>query len=140
MGNYVNNDSANCLNIEITNNGNPRFYFRNAGNWSSSLVFNNVDVRSNTQWVHLVFVASGNRVSCYVNGELKQTLVAESTIQLEDTNSEFIIGGDLRTGNTRAFQGKILELDLYSGILSAEKIQSLYENGKDAVTEGKINY
>ena len=139
LGNYVDNSTANCLNIEITNNGNPRFYFRNAGNYSSSLVFDKVDVRSNTQWVHLALVASGNRVSCYVNGELKQTLVAESTIQLEDTRSELIIGGDLRGGNARYFLGRILELDLYSGILSAEKIQSLYENGKDAVTEGKIN-
>jgi hypothetical protein len=71
---------------------------------------------------------------------LKQTLTANNPIQLESTNADFIIGGDFRDKNTRAFMGKILELDLYSGILSAEKIQSLYENGKDAVTEGKINY
>ena len=58
----------------------------------------------------------------------------------KDTNADFIIGGDFRSGNSRSFKGRILELDLYSGILSAEKIQSLYENGKDAVTEGKINY
>ena len=66
--------------------------------------------------------------------------MAESTIQLEDTRPELIVGGDLRGGNARYFWGRILELDLYSGILSAEKIQSLYENGKDAVTEGKIEY
>lgn len=28
----------------------------------------------------------------------------------------------------------------YSGILSAEKIQSLYENGSEAVTDGRIEY
>ena len=139
IGNYS-GSVANCLNIEISTNGNPRLYHRNASNVFDSLVFNNVDIRSNTQWVHLVFTISGNRVSCYVNGQLKQTLTATNTIQLESTNADFIIGGDFRDKNARAFKGKILELDLYSGILSAEKIQSLYENGKDAVTEGKIDY
>ena len=139
IGNYS-GSFANCLNIEISTNGNPRLYHRNASNVFDSLIFNNVDIRSNTQWVHLVFTISGNRVSCYVNGELKQTLTASNTIQLESTNADFIIGGDFRSGNSRAFKGRILNLDLYSGILSAEKIQSLYENGKDAVTEGKIEY
>ena len=139
IGNYS-GSFANCLNIEISTNGNPRLYHRNASNVFDSLVFNNVDIRSNTQWVHLVFTISGNRVSCYVNGELKQTLTANNTIHLESTNADFIIGGDFRSGNSRAFKGRILSLDLYSGILSAEKIQSLYENGIDAVTEGKIEY
>ena len=139
IGNYS-GSYANCLNIEISKNGNPRLYHRNANNVFDSLIFNNVDIRSNTQWVHLVFTISGNRVSCYVNGVLKQTLTAANTIQLESTNADFIIGGDFRSGNSRSFKGRILELDLYSGILSAEKIQSLYENGKDAVTEGKIDY
>ena len=62
------------------------------------------------------------------------------SIQLEDTNAEFIIGGDLRAGNARYFQGRILKLDLYSGILSAEKIRSLYVNGSEAIAEGKIEY
>jgi len=139
IGNYS-GSYANCLNIEISTNGNPRLYHRNASNVFDSLIFNNVDIRSNTQWVHLVFTISGNRVSCYVNGELKQTLTASNAIQLESTNADFIIGGDFRSGNSRAFKGRILNLDLYSGILSAEKIQSLYVNGKDAVTEGKIDY
>ena len=139
IGNYS-GSFANCLNIEISANGNPRLYHRNASNVFDSLVFNKVDIRSDTQWVHLVFTISGNRVSCYVNGVLKQTLTAANTIQLESTNADFIIGGDFRDKNARAFKGKILELDLYSGILSAEKIRSLYENGKDAVTEGKIEY
>ena len=139
IGNYS-GSYANCLNIEISKNGNPRLYHRNASNVFDSLIFNNVDIRSNNQWVHLVFTISGNRVSCYVNGVLKQTLTAANTIQLESTNADFIIGGDFRSGNARSFKGRILSLDLYSGILSTEKIQSLYENGKDAVTEGKIDY
>ena len=139
IGNYS-GSYANCLNIEISTNGNPRLYHRNASNVFDSLIFNNVDIRSDTQWVHLVFTISGNQVSCYVNGELKQTLTASNTIQLESTNADFVIGGDFRSGNSRAFKGRILNLDLYSGILSAEKIQSLYENGSEAVTEGKIEY
>ncbi len=139
IGNYS-GSYANCLNIEISTNGNPRLYHRNANNVFDSLIFNNVDIRSDTQWVHLVFTISGNQVSCYVNGELKQTLTASNTIQLESTNADFVIGGDFRSGNFRAFKGRILNLDLYSGILSAEKIQSLYENGSEAVTEGKIEY
>ena len=139
IGNYS-GSYANCLNIEISTNGNPRLYHRNASNVFDSLIFNNVDIRSNTQWVHLVFTISGNRVSCYVNGELKQTLTASNAIQLESTNADFIIGGDFRSGNSRAFKGRILELDLYSGILSAEKILDLYVNGAEAVIEGKIEY
>lgn len=139
IGNYS-GSYANCLNIEISTNGNPRLYHRNANNVFDSLIFNNVDIRSDTQWVHLVFTISGNQVSCYVNGELKQTLTASNAIQLESTNADFIIGGDFRSGNSRAFKGRILELDLYSGILSAEKILDLYVNGAEAVIEGKIEY
>lgn len=137
IGNYS-GSYANCLNIEISTNGNPRLYHRNANNVYDSLIFTNVDIRSDTQWVHLVFTISGNHVSCYVNGELKQTLQANNTIQLESTNADFVIGGDFRSGNSRAFKGRILHLDLYSGILSAEKILSLYVNGTEAVTEGQI--
>ena len=139
LGNY-NGNYANLLNFEITNNGNPRFYHRNADNVYDSLVFDKVDVRSNSQWVHLAFVVSGNRVSCYVNGQLKQTLTAAKTVQLESTKADFVIGGDLREGNARYFLGRILALDLYSGALSAEKILDLYVNGTEAVTEGKIAY
>ena len=139
IGNYS-GSYANCLNIEISTNGNPRLYHRNANNVYDSLIFNQVDIRSDTNWVHLVFTISGNRVSCYVNGELKQTLIAANTIQLESTNADFVIGGDLRDGNARAFKGRILNLDLYSGILSAEKIQSLYVNGAEAAIAGKIEY
>ena len=139
FGNYS-GSFANCLNFEISTNGNPRLYHRNASNTYDSLIFTSVDVRSNTEWVYLAFTISGNKVSCYVNGVLKQTLTAAKTIQLESTNADFIVGGDLRSGNAKAFSGKILKLDLYSGILSAEKILDLYVNGTEAVTEGKIAF
>ena len=138
LGNYISGSNANCLNFEIHTNGNPRLYYHNASNVSESLVFTGVDVRSDSNWVHLVITISGNKASCYVNGELKQTLTATKTIQLESTNSEFVIGGDLREGNARAFKGRILHLELYSGILSAAKILDLYKNGTEAVTEGKF--
>ena len=75
-----------------------------------------------------------------MNGELKQTLTATKTIQLESTNKDFVIGGDLRSGNARAFLGRILSLDLYDAILSEDKIKQLYMEGRDAISEGKLTY
>jgi len=139
LGNYS-GSYANALNFEIHKNGNPRLYHRNESNVYDSLIFTDVDIRSDKEWVHLAFTISGNKVSCYVNGELKQTLVAANTIQLESTNKEYVIGGDLRGGNTRAFKGRILALDLYDAILSEDKIKRLYMEGREAIREGKLTY
>ena len=139
LGNYS-GSYANALNFEISTNGNPRLYHRNESNAYDSLVFTEVDVRSDIEWVHLAFTISGNKVSCYVNGELKQTLVATNTIQLESTNKEYVIGGDLRNGNARAFKGRILALDLYDAILPEDKIKRLYMEGRETISEGKLSY
>ncbi|MBQ8803910.1 MAG: metallophosphoesterase [Tyzzerella sp.] len=139
LGNYS-GSVANLMNFEISTNGNPRFYHRNSSNKYDSLVFENVDIRSNTSWTHLAYTVSGNKVSCYVNGVLRETLEASNTIQLESIKKDYVIGGDFRSGNSRAFKGRILELDLYEGVLSADKIMKLYSEGKDAVSTGKISY
>ena len=128
-GNYE-HTSIPCVGYEIQTNGQPRFYHVNAPGQVVDLKFANVDIRAD-KWVNLTFVVEEDMrtVSCYLDGEFKQQLVAGDEIKLDAVTEVYTLGGDLRDNNAQYFKGRIKELALYESTLSAEQVKALYTTG-----------
>ena len=130
IGNYT--TSADCVNFEIHSNGAPRVYFKDSANKVYDIVFSNVNVYTG-EWVHVAVVKEGaSTFSCYINGELKQT-VSKSAPDIV-TSDIHVLGGDLRSGNEQYFKGRIKNLALYSDARTADEIKAdMTSVGKDGL-------
>ena len=144
--------STDSLNIEIEKNGHPRICYYGTGAKWRTFVFDQVDVRSD-EWVHLAIVVdvANGKAECYINGELKQTMTADSkgnSVLAYNTGipGRFFLGGDMRDNDVRAkynseyFKGTILDLAVYSDVRTAEEIMSSYKKGVDLDDAGLISY
>ena len=122
FGNYTKKNASS--NFEITNNGAPRFYGWKNSSTVTNLEFKDVDIRGN-DYVHLAIAidTAAGKAHCYVNGELKQTLSCAGYSGIVSPDP-FMVGGDLRSGNDRYFQGKIKSVAVYSDLRTAEEIKA----------------
>lgn len=138
FGNYI--GSNPCVSFEIQTNGQPRFYMQNTTGTPANDTFSNVDIRSD-QWTHLVYTVDETNgiISCYLNGELKQT-VTKNPFDMSVVTNAYVLGGDLRGGNGQYFKGKIKEVALYSTLLDADSVKTLYEDGVNAVSTQPFSY
>ncbi|MBQ3125906.1 MAG: metallophosphoesterase [Clostridia bacterium] len=136
FGNYKDN-STPSFSMEIYSNGVPRFYQLDSNKKTTSFTFPNADVRTG-DWAHLVFTVT-DVVTCYLNGKN----VGESAVFAYDEIPfvfPFCIGGDLRSGNAQYFKGRIREIALFSEVLTASKVETLYKEGAAAVGKELIAY
>ncbi len=122
FGNYSKKNPSS--NIEITNNGAPRFYGWKNSSTITDLEFKDVDIRGN-DYVHLAIAidTAAGKAHCYVNGELKQTLPCAGYSGIVSSDP-FMVGGDLRSGNSRYFLGKIKSVAVYSDLRTADEIKA----------------
>lgn len=122
FGNYTKKNASS--NFEITNNGAPRFYGWKNSSTITNLEFKDVDIRGN-DYVHLAITldVAASKAYCYVNGELKQTLSCAGFSGIVSPDP-FMVGGDLRSGNDRYFQGKIKSVAVYSDLRTADEIKA----------------
>ena len=116
VGNYT-ADGKNVVNVEVYNNGLPRFYYRN--NYAAYTVQFTTDVRSKNK-THLTLVIDGMNALLYVNGVLKET--AELTVAVPNVSTGYCIGGDARTSNYQNFKGTIYSVHLFSDVRTPEEI------------------
>jgi hypothetical protein len=81
---------------------------------------NRVDLNT---WQHIVTVHSGTNVIFYKNG----AAIGNSTTSINlGTNNSAVIGNN--ASGTRAFDGKIADVKVYSSALSASEIRNLYNS------------
>lgn len=122
------------VNYSITEDGHPKLairptkWFRRAYNF----VFDDVNVFSSKPvHVAITFDKSNNKVKCYVDGILKQTISSIPTAAKTAVNSKFnyAVGGDLYSSNLNYFRGKLYNLSVWSDIRSGSEIAKDYLNG-----------
>ncbi len=136
IGNY--GGEAPLINFEIYTNYNPRLYWGATASAVTNIVFESVKVPVG-EWVQLDIVCEDNdKVSCYVNGELKQTKSAVLPKIVCATPHN--IGGDRRSGNAQYFKGHIMNVAVYSRSRTAAEISASYKNGIDAADSGLLGY
>lgn len=132
LGNFEDKDYV--FSFEINANGNPYIYFNPPWKQQRVVEFTEVDVRTG-EWINLAITTDvvKDEVSCYVNGELKQTVkipthydpvLEQNTDFLDYTlGSELYIGRDMRGAYDKYyFKGKIKTLTMFSDIRTAEEI------------------
>lgn len=121
-----------CANFEIYSNGAPRLYIADKSGTVYNFVFNNVNVYTG-EWVHVAIVKEGaSKYSCYINGELKQTLTKSAPDVV--TGDVHVLGGDLRSGNEMFFRGRIKNVALFSDARTAAEIKAdMTSVGKDGL-------
>ena len=80
-------------------------------------------IRKDT-WTHITYVKSGEKLTCYVNGELSigsQTAIPKS---IPDSKTGLRLGGCKGYG---FFNGLVREVRIYRRVLSAEEVYASYE-------------
>ena len=124
VGNYWGGDA--CISFEINAGGLPRLYYQDEAKTVYNHVFNEVDIRSDKP-VRLTLVQdpAAKTITCYVNGEAKQTLNCAAGLpdEIIPTQAQ-MIGGDFRDGNGQSFKGIIYKVNLYSDALTADQVAS----------------
>ena len=132
---YENNSKA-YVSLLIVEDGAPRLQWQQTSSNLDSITFNDVDVRTG-EWVHLVVTRdfATKTGSCYINGELVQTVnFAKGHGVVETAVNPMCVGGSNSGSNTQFFkQGLIHSVAAYSDIRTAAEIEGNYKNG---VTEG----
>lgn len=125
LGNYGIGNSV--INFEIHQNGRPRLYWTESNGQNSDWIFSNVNVCTG-DWVHVAVTrdVSANKVHCYVDGVLKQSLDIAANKGREDTipAGGLCIGGDVRSGNAQYFRGAIREIAVFSTVRTADDIDA----------------
>ena len=130
LGNYVSEEDE-CINFEIFGFGRPRLYMIDGNGTVYDVKFESVNVCTG-EWVHVAIVrdVDAKTVSCYIDGELKQT-VSLATPSYIGTDSNSVIGGDNRATNSCYFRGELKSVAIYKDIRTAEEILSDSKGGYD---------
>ncbi|MBR3998323.1 MAG: hypothetical protein IKI93_08270, partial [Clostridia bacterium] len=125
IGNYTDGGTS-AISFEIQAGGVPRLYYQE-GSTTWNHLFNEVDMRSDLSPVRLTLVQdpAANTITCYINGEAKQTVACADGLPAEIIpTQEQMIGGDFRGGNAQFFKGIIYKASLYSDALTADQVAS----------------
>lgn len=127
IGNRCSGSNANyygIYDVAITN-GSPWIYIRNLETKNTSVTFSDV-VLPKGEWVNVaITVDSENKtVSCYVNGELKQTVNSKNETDFAlNPNLPMTLGwNNLTAVEKNAFRGAIKSVALYSDVRCATEI------------------
>ncbi|MBQ3126304.1 MAG: hypothetical protein IJC15_04470, partial [Clostridia bacterium] len=94
LGNYM-GGATTCISFEINDNGIPRLYYQD-GSTVYNHLFTQVDIRSDGEPVRLTLVQdpTAKTVTCYLNGEAKQTVAASSLPDEILPTNPMVLGGD----------------------------------------------
>ena len=105
-------------------NGNPYIYLRTPDNKATSIRFDSV-VLPKGEWVNVAITldAEASKLSCYVDGKLKQTKTATNPIDFAlNENLPMTFGWCNMDSTANAFKGAIKSVALYSDIRNATEI------------------
>lgn len=141
--------SGSYISFEVLQGGVPKLQrgFNDKDENAAKLEFTDVNLCTG-KWTHVAITYEGNTGYCYVNGELKQTLVARNyngtaadfnfAHYATTSNYPMVLGGDHRypdtaKANEQYFKGKIASLTVYSDQRTGAEIKA------DMITPGKEN-
>ena len=136
-GNY--SAGSDSVVFEFKEGATPRLYFGKSNGARYDFHFNNVDARRDG-WTFVTIVVDpvNGEARCYIDGELKQTIV-QTTINIPSTTYEgtYHLGNDTRGASGYPFQGGLKSLALYSDVRTADEIkadmQALNKDAGDVV-------
>lgn len=120
LSNY--DGGTGSFSFEVYHGGSPRLYLVTPDNVEYDFIFDDVNLITG-KWTHVAITTADDKVSCYIDGTLKQThnvklptgLVYDKTMAL---------GGDVRTeANVQYFKGEIASIALYSDVRTAAEIK-----------------
>ena len=126
-GNYKDN-STQSFSFELHKKGQPALWWYDGTN-TGSKTFSDIDLRTG-EWTHLAMIVDETKgtVSCYVNGELKQT-IEKSCGTITDLRA-FRMGVDYRSNNS-GLSPEYVELAsvaIFSDMRSVDEIQADMSN------------
>lgn len=119
FGDYIGVEASFTFGIGA--NGVPRLFYQSSWTVYQEVVFGEVHVNTGKP-VQLAVTKDGDTFRCYVDGELKQTVVQQVSDVVPE--NEFILGGDLREGNTACFSGVLRNAAFYSAVRSADELRT----------------
>lgn len=136
LGNSTDNYEK-FVQFEVSETGIPSVHI---AKWDQ-FIFDQCQVNTG-EWLHLAFVidTENHRVSCYINGELKQTKTSVAAANYTSAFAPFTLGGDMKNNNARYFQGKIHSLTVYSDMLTASEIRMDMQSDKPLADNLLIHY
>ena len=109
------------INLEVYLNGKFRLYYKTGG---SAVSYNfKTDVRS-AEPQHITLTVDGLNAVLYLNGVQVETATLTKPLPANVTN--FVIGGDHRADNAQYFRGKVLSVNLFSDVRTAEEVMQDY--------------
>ncbi len=130
----------NALIYYINKYGNPCVGIRNTVGHDTKLAhtFSNVFVATGEK-VHLSITIDpdSKTLSCYINGELCQTINAKTDNLSYEQKYKMIVGGEYRCGNMDYFPGTIYSVSLWGDVRTATEIASDY-SGSVNTTDTKL--
>lgn len=126
LGNWVYPQGGH-LDYKIEADGNVRVEWGTAST-TEKLIFENTNVFTG-EWLHLAVVADveNQKVHCYIDGVLVQTLSTTRTSVPNCTNP-FAVGNNPRQGNGYNFRGAIKSIVLYDDMRTEAEIASDMQN------------
>ncbi len=122
--------------FEISENGVPRFYYKDAGGAGREIYFSDVKVNTG-EWVRIAFTFDyqNGKMSLYVNGVLKQTADCAYDLAPDITRYKFLVGGDGTSHNNDYFKGQIRSIAAYSDVRTADEIAASAKNGTNVYAD-----
>ncbi len=118
-------NAAGVFNLSVNEKGNPQMLYITPTGRYLSYTFDSVDIRAD-RWVHLAVVrdASANKLNCYLDGTLKQSISIASFSGYIPT-PKLNIGCDASgVLSSEYFAGKIRTVALFSDARTATEISS----------------
>ena len=125
LGSYT-GGKEDQINLEVYLNGKFRLYYKTGG---STVSYNfKTDVRS-AEPLHITLTVDGLNASLYLDGVLTETAILTKPLPANVTNLS--IGGDYRADNSQYFRGKVLSVNLFDDVRTAEEIMQDYRIVED---------
>lgn len=101
----------------------PSFYIRKSNN-TPEYISSTVSIQDNT-WHHITGTFDGRYIKIYDNGILKNTNDLGAVYEIENDNSDLLIGKH----GTSYYSGLIDDVRFYNYALTAAQVKTLYNNG-----------
>lgn len=122
-----NSSGTRMILFDVLTKGRPAIIITEGEGEKANFIFQNVNVCTG-QWLHLAIVRdpSALTLSCYVNGELKETIPVDGNIWNDDLipGAPLCLGGDWHTDNASYCRGSIREVAVFSTTRTATEVVS----------------
>ena len=132
----------NFFSFELKNGCEPKLMFGYNNKKVTEVVFWEKGRVPKDQWVHLVLVHDQARktVSCYHNGEFKETKTFDFKPDKTTIDNLLFLAGDGYSANRRAFTGTLGDVAVYSDVRSAAEVKSDYKDGANVKDDDLLLY